>query len=145
MRLGSRELTVYADIRNVFNFTNLVAIFAETGDVVNQLYANKNINAETVRLANEAGTLVRTRALTGGGTETGVDLSDCSAYQPASSTGIPNCIMLQRAEARFGNGDGFFNTTEQRAAYQAWWDVQQGPYTLYGTGRNIRLGFEFNF
>src|SRR2546430_5930040 len=32
---GGRALRAYADFRNLLNFTNVVALYAETGDVVN--------------------------------------------------------------------------------------------------------------
>jgi hypothetical protein len=77
--------------------------------------------------------------------EHGVQLSDCSAYSPTSPAGIPNCIMLQRAEARFGNGDKFFSDAEQNTAFASWYRQFSGPSTLKGPGFNFRLGFEFNF
>jgi len=146
---GSRDISVFADFRNLFNFTNLVAIFAETGDVVNSLYRSNTVDPIKVTLAQEAGNLVRTRQVQGAGgsttSETGVDLTDCTQYNSGSRAGMPNCIMLRRAEARFGNGDGFFSEAEQDAAYNAWFDLNNGPYSLKGAGLNFRLGFELNF
>jgi hypothetical protein len=146
---GARDLTLFADFRNLFNWTNLTAIFAETGDVVNNTFQKNTIDPVKVTLAQEAGSLLRTRTVTlaSGSTanETGVDLSDCSKYQPGSSAGIPNCIMLRRAEARFGDGDQFFTDAEQDQAYGAWYRLNNGPYALKGAGLNFRLGFEFNF
>ena len=146
---GSREMTVFADFRNVLNFTNWTAVFAETGDIRNRVVESRQISTQQALLATDAGSLVRTRVITNpdgsATTVTGVDLSDCSAYLPGSTYGIPDCVMLRRAEARFGNGDQFFTTAEQTTAYTAWYDVRNGPYTLLGQGRNIRLGFEFNF
>ena len=80
-----------------------------------------------------------------GGSETGVDLADCSLYNAGASSGIPNCIMLRRAEARFGDGDQFFTDAEQNTAYGAWYRLNAGPHALKGPGLNFRLGFEFNF
>jgi hypothetical protein len=53
--------------------------------------------------------------------------------------------MLRRAEARFGNGDQFFSTDEQTAAFTAYYNVGAGPYQFKGPGLNFRLGFELNF
>jgi hypothetical protein len=146
---GARDLTVFADFRNLFNWTNLTAIFAETGDVVNNLFETNTIDPVKVTLQNEAGSLVRTRTVTqaNGSTanETGVDLGDCSRYQPTLAAGVPNCIMLRRAEARYGDGDQFFTDAEQNAAYGAWYRLNNAPYALKGAGLNFRLGFEFNF
>lgn len=142
---GSRDITVFADFRNLFNFTNLVNIFAETGDVVNSIFQETVIDPNRISLATEGAAVLETRPLAGGGEETGLNLSDCTAYNPTLHAGIPNCIMLQRAEARFGNGDGFFNEDEQNTAFTAWYRLNNGPYTLKGAGFNFRLGFELNF
>jgi len=80
-------------------------------------------------------------------TQTGVDLTDCSQYKYATdgSRGLPDCLLLRQAEARFGNGDNFYDTNEQTRALNAWYNRNNGPYTLYGNAFNMRLGFEFNF
>ena len=146
---GQRDLTVFADFRNLFNWNNLTAIFAETGDVQNAEFQEQQINPVRTNLQLEAGTLARTRQVPGPGGSTiaehGIDLSDCSAYNPTSSAGLPNCIMLRRAEARYGDGDGFFSDAEQETSFSAWYRTFNGPYTLQGAGMNFRLGFEFNF
>jgi hypothetical protein len=143
---GARELTVFADFRNLFNWTNLVAIFAETGDVVNALHRDNTINPQLVTLANEAGSLVTTRTI-GGEQVTGINLADCSQYRPTDMAGLPNCLMLRRAEERFaiGESDQFFTEAEQNAAFRAWYNLNNGPHTLRGAGLNFRFGFEFNF
>jgi hypothetical protein len=138
--MGQRDISVFADFRNLFNWTNIVGLFVETGDVVNSVYLTNQISPVLVTLANEAGPLVKTVSGV-----TGVDLSDCSKYEPTSSAGLPNCIMLRRAEARFGNGDEFFTTAEQTAAFTASYNVNNGPYSFKGPGLNFRLGFELNF
>jgi len=146
---GARDLTVFADFRNLFNWTNLTAIFAETGDVVNNLFESNTIDPIKVTLRNEAGSLFQTRSdtLANGSTVNvqGVNLEDCTKYQPTSVGGVPNCIMLRRAEARFGDGDQFFTEAEQDTAFGAWFRLNNGPSTLKGPGLNFRLGFEFNF
>ena len=145
---GSRDVSIFADFRNLFNWTNLTQIFAETGDVVNNVYQELQVNPVKTTLAQEAGNLVETRTFTdasGSHQESGVNLSNCSAYNPTSSAGIPNCIMLRRAEARYGNGDQFFTDAEQNSAYGAWFNLFNGPQALKGSGFNLRLGFELNF
>jgi len=149
-RLAGRDLSVFADFRNLFNFTNITGIFAETGDVVNQLFQNNTILPQRSSLQSDAGALWVTRTVTVAGvtqTQTGVDLTDCSQYRYASdgSRGLPDCLLLRQAEARFGNGDNFYDTSEQTRALNAWYNRNNGPYTLYGNGFNMRLGFEFNF
>jgi hypothetical protein len=148
--VAGKNLSVFATFQNLFNFKNLTAIFAETGDVVNQLYQANNILPQKSLLTSDAGNLWQTRQVTVNGvttSQTGVNLQDCSQYKYASdgSRGVPDCLMLRQAEARFGNGDNFFDSNEITTAYNAWFNRAQGPYTFYGNGFNMRLGFEFNF
>jgi hypothetical protein len=150
-RLGaSREVTAFADFRNLFNWTNLTAIWAETGDVRNQQFQDEQLVDIRTTLNNDAGALVTSRSITRNGTTrtlSGIDLSDCAnyAYGPGGTRGLPDCLMLRGAERRFGDGDNFFDTEEQDTSFQAYYDAQNGPYTLKGPGFNMRLGFELRF
>jgi hypothetical protein len=141
-RVAGRDLSVFADFRNLFNFTNLNQIFAETGDVKNAVYQAKQIDPVSVTLQKDAGTLWVTK-----GGLTGVDLSNCDAYPKGSNgtLGVPDCLLLRRAEQRFGNGDNFFDTSEQAQAFGGWFNSSHGPQTLNLQGLNVRIGFEFNF
>jgi len=118
--------------------------------VVNSLFQTKQISPEISTLQSDAGALWVTKQVVVNGvtqTETGVDLSDCSlyAYGAGGTRGVPDCLLLRQAEARWGNGDNFFSLNEINNAYNAWYDRGQGAYTFYGNGFNVRLGFEFNF
>jgi outer membrane receptor for ferrienterochelin and colicin len=149
-RVAGKDVSVFADFRNLFNWKNLTSIFAETGDVVNNLYQANSIVPQTSLLQQDAGALWVTKQVTVNGvtqTLTGVDLSDCSkyAYGAGGIRGAPDCLMLQQAELRWGNGDQFFSTNEITTAYNAWYNRTQGPQTFNGPGFNMRLGFEFNF
>ncbi len=149
-RVAGRELTAYADFRNLFNFTNLVAVWAETGDVRNALHREKAIDPVIQTLRNEAGNLLETRSVTRGGSTRsleGFNLTDCSAYNynTDGTAGVPNCLFLRGTERRFGDGDGFFDSEEQATAFNAWYDFFNGPHTLRGAGFNLRVGFELNF
>ena len=54
--------------------------------------------------------------------------------------------MLQRTEARFGNGDKSYTLVEQTKALNAYYDdYGLGVQNFYGVPRNIRLGFELSF
>jgi hypothetical protein len=107
-------------------FTNTLRVFSETGEVTNDMHRDLFITAEIVQLANEAG----------GAT---ADLSgDCAAW----NTGPANCVLLRRAEARWGNGDGLYDESEQRAAFGALYDLFFGPWTLRGAPRHARIGVE---
>ena len=149
-RVAGKDISVFADFRNLFNWKNLTAIFAETGDVVNNLYQAQQLNPQISTLTQDAGQLWKTKSVTTNGITqvlTGVDLSDCSKYGYGSGgiAGPVDCLMLQQAELRFGNGDQFFSTSEINTAFNAWYTRFHGPQTLNGPGFDMRLGFEFNF
>jgi hypothetical protein len=148
LRVAGRDLTLFADLRNLFNWTNLGGLFAETGDVVNDMFKTNVVSPETDALLTEAGDRVRNEAVTVGGvTEVLqiIDLTDCSLYRPASFNGVPNCLMLRRAEERFGDGDHKFDEHEVSRAFGAWYDVNFSRYSFNTAGLNIRFGFELNF
>jgi hypothetical protein len=144
-RVGPYDWTVYADVRNVFNFRNIVSLFAETGDVVNDLQKNNTVgdpdlsSGEFQNLWNEA------RAVPGGGVfdeaTKAVNLTgSCSAW------GKPvNCESLRRVEARFGDGDRIYTLAEQERAIGTYYNALFGAWRFYGAPRQIRVGAEVNF
>ncbi len=149
-RVGGKDVSVFADFRNLFNWKNLTSIFAETGNVVNSLYQANAIVPQNSSLVQDAGVLwVTKQVVVNGITQNlqGVDLSDCTkyAYSAGGIRGQVDCLMLQQDEMRWGNGDQFFDTNEIATAYNAWYNHTQGPQTFNGPGFNMRLGFEFNF
>jgi hypothetical protein len=147
-RVASRDLTLFADFRNLFNWTNMNAIFAETGDVVNDVFRTAALSPVITTLQSEAAGLLKTEDVTHDGVTSRmqlVDLTDCSLYQPTRVYGLPNCLMLRRAEERFGNGDRKFDSSEWQSAFGAWYNVNNGAQSFYGAGLNIRFGFELNF
>jgi len=138
-RVGRIDVTAFADARNVFNFKNVVALFAETGDIVNALHRQQQLSSEFTGLANEARD--NGKALAGGA----IDLrAGCNTWT-ANEAGPVNCLMLRRTEARFGNGDGQYTLAEQTRALNAFYDEFNGKQWFYGAPRNIRLGVELNF
>jgi hypothetical protein len=152
-RLGEgRDVTAFADFRNLFNWTNLTRIWAETGDVRNQLFQDEQLTDVRATLNNDAGSLVTSRTVTradgSSRTLSGIDLADCSAYAygPGGTRGMPDCLMLRGAERRFQlTDDSFFDSEEQDAAFQAYYDATNGPQGFKGPGFNMRLGFELHF
>jgi hypothetical protein len=150
LRLGGRDLSVFADFRNLFNFSNLNQIFAETGNITNEVYQGKQIQPVMTTLQNDAGTLWVTKSVVVNGVATqltGIDLGDCNLYQYGANgtRGYPDCFLLRRAEQRFGNGDEFFDTNELNTSLNNWYLSLHGPQTLNAQGFSVRLGFEFNF
>jgi len=134
IKLGSADITMYADIRNLLNFTNITSLFVETGDVVNATHREQTLSSEFSNLRNEAN---GNGALRPGDA---IDLSGCGSWA------IPvNCVLLRRAEARFGDGNGTYTLAEQTRALNAYYDSFNGAQWFYGSPRNIRVGFEVNF
>ena len=134
-RVGRVDWTMYADIRNIFNFTNVEGAYAETGDVTSSLLKDKTLSPERTNLASEA---TKASALTSDGS---VDLTlGCASW------GIKaNCESLKRVEARFGNGDGIYTPAEQRRALNSFYNSFLGPQRFNGQPRHIRVGVELNF
>ena len=141
LRFGGQDLTVFADFRNLFNFTNIINLFAETGDIVNAKHRENSLAVEFQNLEAEARD--NFRLLPNG------DINLQPNCQSWVNTGRPagvvvNCIALRRAEARFGNGDGLYSLTERETAFNAFYDAFNAPFTLYDEPRHIRIGFELN-
>jgi hypothetical protein len=149
-KVGGTDWTVFADIRNLVNFKNVVSLFAETGDVKNAANREKQLSSEQATLATEAGNNHAFNAgdhaviLNGTNLDPTVDSPlACSAW--IGDSGPVNCVMLLRTEARWGDGDGIFTTAEQSAALNAWYDSFNGVSRFYGTPRQIRVGAELSF
>ena len=138
-RVGRLDATAFADARNVFNFKNIASIFAETGDVVNALHRTNTLSDEFARLSIEAGD---NGALLSNGD---IDLRPACTNWKANDASTVNCVMLQRTEARFGDGDRVYTVAEQSRALNAYYDLFNGKQNFYGTPRNIRLGVELSF
>ncbi|HMA41367.1 MAG TPA: hypothetical protein VKP10_14930, partial [Gemmatimonadales bacterium] len=138
-RLGRADITAFADVRNLFNFRNLIGLFAETDDVVNGVFQEVTLSPQFSNLRIEA---QQNGHLLAGGS---IDLRpDCGSWG-GSTAGPVNCVVLRQVESRFGNGDGVYTLDEQTAALNASYTRFNGPQTFYDQPRHIRLGFELNF
>ncbi len=152
-RLGPTDWTLYVDARNLFNFTNKIEVFAATGDVVNE--ANRELWGydELIRMEQDAQASgvwisVEKSDVDGSVREVGaIDLTNLSATCPtwAGADGPVGCVMLQRTERRFGNGDGIYDVEEQLAALGALYELNRGVHTFLGAGRLVRLGLQVTF
>jgi len=139
LKLGRLDVTAFADIRNVFNWKNITALFAETNDVTNSIYQHNQIASEFVNLSNEAKSNGALNAAT-----QAVNLpANCGTWK--GEAGPVDCVELKRAEARFGNGDGIYTLSEQTSALNSYYNLYNGPYTFNDLGRQARLGFELSF
>ncbi len=141
LRLGPTDWTLYADFRNLFNFLNIVGVYAETGDRVNEFFFDRQVSAELSRIKNHA-TLAR-QVLSPDGTEDAIDLSNCAGWDGPGAEA--DCILLRGAEARFGDGDLVYTESEQLAGLTSWYNVFNGEHTFNGTPLQIRLGVELAF
>ncbi|MBE0591784.1 MAG: TonB-dependent receptor [Gemmatimonadales bacterium] len=154
-RFGPTDWIAYADVRNLFNFTNKPTVFSETGDVVNERYLEIGfldpllLTMEQDAIASGAWITIQ-KTDEGGANPRSVgamDLTSIASTCPgwAGGGGTTACVMLQRTEQRFGNGDGIYDVEEQTAAVRAYYDLNNAPQTFYGTGRLIRLGLQLQF
>jgi len=152
LRVGSLDWTLFAESKNLFNFRNVLNLFLETGDVVNAEHRKRFLTEQTDQLEVAATTnhVAAVDPLTG---DPALDLSApgvCASWvsrnDPGSAAGGPvDCVLLQRAEARFGNGDLLFTESEYTAAFNAWYNLAHAPDRFYGAGRRIRVGAEISF
>ena len=140
VRLGRMDATLYADVRNLFNFRNIVGVFAETGDVRNDKNRQQTIGDPALGTgeygllwseAREAGAL---------GTGNAVDLTSCASWGSQI-----DCVSLRRAEARFGDANGVYTLSEQERAFNTGYDAFNGSWRFYAPARRVRLGVELKF
>ncbi len=136
---STADLTLFADIRNLFNFKNVTRIYTETGDVVNSAYQTKLLTPEFINLQSEA---KANGANNANGITDAIDLRNCGSWAGA---GVVDCVNLTRVESRFGNGDGIYTLQEQTTALNAYYNQVAGPQNFYSAPRSIRIGFELGF
>lgn len=149
--LGAFRASVFVEATNLFDFTNVLGRFTETDDVVNDLYEARFVTSQTQRLLQEA--MAAGVATSDANGRPAVDLSTpgvCTRWAgrntPGSySSGPADCVLLQRAERRFGNGDGVYTESEFTRAFTAWYDLANAPYRFYGPGRRLRVGVDIVF
>jgi hypothetical protein len=145
--LGHVGVTAYLDVRNLFDFTNVLRVFPVTGTIVNPADHQSHWAADSTSFAEDA----RASEMYGG--DGAIDLrfdglvaSGCGVWVTASGrAAAPDCVYLIRAEERYGNGDHVFTLVEQRRASDAFYAVARGPYNLTGDPRRLRLGIEVTF
>ncbi|HXI35094.1 MAG TPA: TonB-dependent receptor [Gemmatimonadales bacterium] len=150
LRLGGRTTTLFAESQNLFNWTNVLGTFTETGNATNPTYQRKFLDEQTALLAEEAN--AAGLGTTDAQGNFAVDLSSpgvCTTWagrstssQTTAASGPVDCVMLVRAEQRYGNGDGIFTKSEYTRAFSAWYNLANAPYRFYGQGRRIRVGLE---
>jgi hypothetical protein len=149
-KFGGLDLTAYVDGRNILNFRNIIQVFTQTDDIVNDFERENEFLAnqdDNLREAERSGVPVSD--------ENDIDLSFGGIADPTAGCGswvtqdgipaAPNCIYMIRAEERFGNGDHVFTELEQRRASDALYNTIRGTQNFTGEPRRMRLGVELNF
>ena len=138
LHVGRIDWTLFAEAKNLFDFKNVVDLFTEVGDIVYGKYRDKYLGEQEILLqgdAGDAGVL---------GADNSVNFNSLGGCENWS-TGPVDCVLLMRAEARYGNGDGVFTSKEYDAAFNAWYNLQNAPSGFYAPGRRIRIGAELSF
>ena len=108
---------------------------------MNAEHRERQIDPEVERLQNEAGQFLRSTEI-GGVITNEIRLpGDCNDW----GSGPVNCVLLKRAEQRFGNGDGVYTEAEYRTAFNDQYDLLNGRQWGRAQPRHIRLGFELRF
>jgi len=145
-QMRGREAFVFLESTNLVNWTNVRNLFTEVGGVVYPAYQRRYLGEQTLLLRQEATAAGILRP------DSSVDfnaLGGCANWRGQNNAGFASgpvdCVLLQRAERRFGNGDGVFTPAEYGAAFDAWYALANAPYRFYGPGRRIRVGAELSF
>ncbi len=135
LRLMGWNTNLFVDARNVLDLENQTGVFLTNGDIGDEGVFQQIIAGH--------------RQTLGGGVA--VERIDLSTLADAGS-GVRNevdLIALRRAEARFGNGNGIFDSGEQERAFRAATLLNAmatpGVAGLIGAGRRVRLGVEIAF
>ncbi|HTR76707.1 MAG TPA: hypothetical protein VMH39_01295, partial [Gemmatimonadaceae bacterium] len=146
IKVRHMDWTLFAEAKNLFNFQNVIDVFLETGTTTYADYQARFLGEQTALLAGEAanaGVLLP---------DSSVNfnlLGGCQNWQGRNSGGYSSgpvdCVLLERAEARYGNGDGIYTPAEYKAAFNGWYNLQNAQSRFYGTGRRLRLGAQLSF
>ena len=145
--VGGLDFTAYSEIRNLFNFKNIVNVFSQTNDIVNKAERDKNLDGNLKEFANEASA----NGVYNAGDQSidlrfgGAGAAGCGNWTRGGASASPNCVYLIRAEERYGDGDGVFSLAEQTRASDALYYVTRGINQFTNTPRSVRLGLEVNF
>ncbi|HEU4698825.1 MAG TPA: TonB-dependent receptor plug domain-containing protein [Gemmatimonadales bacterium] len=148
---GGGDLTLYVDARNALNWRSVRRVFVTTGTTANPREEQLAIVADSFALAFEA---QQAGVYQPDGSVDlrfgGAGANGCAGYLDAR-TGSPSaraaadCVLLSRAEARWGNGDGVFTWAEQRAAFAAQYRAFRGEQALTDAPRQFRVGMALRF
>jgi hypothetical protein len=144
-RVGSLDLTAYADARNVFNIKNILAVFSQTGTTTSARLAANLWSTDSATFASAATANGIYDGNSGDITLPGSD-SECGSWVTTGNNPSPTtCYFYRKGEQRFGNGDGVYTLAEQRRASDINNDDTFHINRFAGGGRVLRFGMEVNF
>lgn len=151
--VGPRDVRVFADLRNVLDFRNIVQIFLETGTTRNEQFRNEQwVKPELDRMGNQDLFLYATDAqglpaCSGEGCYVQEALTNLELAGVELATAGPEVDAwgLIAAERRFGDGDGTYTIEEQTRALNAAYDMVNGEHLFLDAPRQIRFGVELRF
>jgi outer membrane receptor for ferrienterochelin and colicin len=146
--LGGLQLTAYADVRNILNFTNKIRIFQGNDDIQNGVEFTSDSTIFSTSLQAEANGNNVLDAETGDIDLTfdGNGASGCGGWLSAQGgPATPNCVYLIRAEQRFGDGNGIYDVEEQTRAFSSYYGSFRNRNFFTDAPRRVRLGLEINF
>lgn len=144
---AGRRATAYLDARNLLNVANLLHAFPIGDPRSDPTRQEQAWQMDSASYATEA---AKNGRYSGAGTIDltfgGAGRAGCGAWQASSGEADPpDCAYLIAAEERFGNGDGLYTVSEQRAASNAYYLTRFGPGAFSGPPRAIRIGLEIGF
>lgn len=146
--LGGADLTAYLQVDNIFNFRNVLRVFINTNDIVDDINQERSIQSTLGGWQDEATANSIYDDATGDIdlNFAGQGVAGCANYVTTQGEGgVPSCIYLRRVEERWGNGDHNFSADEQRKVATANYLDGSGENAFLGDGRRARVGLEINF
>jgi hypothetical protein len=146
--LGGTDLTAWLQVDNIFNFRNVLRVFINTNDIVDNVFQDQTVAGTLGSWRDEALRNGIYDNVTGDIDYTfgGSQAAGCATYVTTQGEGgVPSCIYMRRVEERWGNGDHIFSHDEQlRVATASYFDGR-GENNYTDDGRRARLGIEINF
>lgn len=146
--LGGADLTAYLQVDNIFNFRNVLRVFINTNDIVDDINQERSVQSTLGGWQDEASANSIYNTATGDIdlNFSGQGVAGCANYVTTQGEGgVPSCIYLRRVEERWGNGDHNFSAAEQRKVATANYLDGLGENAFLGDGRRARVGLEINF
>jgi len=144
LSIGRSLLTLFVDLRNLFNFNNTIRVFVLSGTTHSSAASGVSRGSDLGSLAAEG--LANGAMLPDGSLDLSFGRGACGGWVTAAGmSASPNCVYLIGAERRFGNGDQVYTPAEQARASDAYYMVRNGLQNFTAPGRRVRLGAEVRF